>query len=222
MSQNPTMSRAVQNAPLEAAGFAAIERRVASLVRRKVPASDADDLTQQIVLRILQRVDGLRDQERAHAWVRRVAHNAVVDFYRQRARHPPLVGFEDPPRADTGDPSEQIASQLADCLRPLLESLPPAFAEALTWVEFQGLTQAEAAARAGISLSGMKSRVQRGRRLLKARVLACCAVELDARRRVVDCQPRHDRDSVGADGTTDRSGRGPGAAACCSAASRPS
>ena len=55
-------------------------------------------------------------------------------------------------------------------------------AVAITLVELEGLTQQAAADVVGVSLSGMKSRVQRGRKLLRERFDACCAVALDARR----------------------------------------
>jgi hypothetical protein len=44
-----------------------------------------------------------------------------------------------------------------------------------------GLTQAEAAKRAGVSVSGMKSRVQRAREQLKAMLLRCCEIDVDRR-----------------------------------------
>jgi RNA polymerase sigma-70 factor (ECF subfamily) len=46
---------------------------------------------------------------------------------------------------------------------------------------FEGVPQVDAARRLGISTSGMKSRVQRGRRLLREALLACCEVSLDRR-----------------------------------------
>lgn len=54
----------------------------------------------------------------------------------------------------------------------------------------EGLTQIEAASRAGLSLSGMKSRVQRGREQLRERVLACCEVDLDRRRSIARFESR--------------------------------
>jgi RNA polymerase sigma-70 factor (ECF subfamily) len=49
--------------------------------------------------------------------------------------------------------------------------------------EIDGLTMRAAADALGLSVSGAKSRVQRGRALLRARLLRCCAVEVDARGR---------------------------------------
>ena len=62
----------------------------------------------------------------------------------------------------------------------MLHALPPAQAQALRW-NMEGLTQAQAAERAGISVSGMKTRVQRGRKQLADAMIACCVAELDAR-----------------------------------------
>lgn len=70
--------------------------------------------------------------------------------------------------------------------------LPSPYREALTLTELEGLTQKEAAEMLGISLSGMKSRVQRGREKLRAALEDCCHIALDARHRVVGCEPRPD------------------------------
>ena len=75
----------------------------------------------------------------------------------------------------------------------MIRTLPARYAEALLLTDIDGLTQAAAAERLGLSLSGMKSRVQRGRRLLKQTLLRCCAVELDRRGGVVDSYPRGQR-----------------------------
>ena len=52
--------------------------------------------------------------------------------------------------------------------------------------EFEGLTQKAAAEHIGLSLSGMKSRVQRGRAQLRGKILECCHIEFDRRGGVAD------------------------------------
>ena len=49
-----------------------------------------------------------------------------------------------------------------------IRQLPPAYREAVTLADLEGVSQADAAARAGVPTSGMKSRIQRGRHQLKA------------------------------------------------------
>ena len=83
------------------------------------------------------------------------------------------------------DEERTSAQTLSRCLRPMLSSLPETQADALALTDLGDLSQAEAARRLGISPSGMKSRVQRGRALLRSLLLQCCEVELDGRRGVV-------------------------------------
>ena len=68
--------------------------------------------------------------------------------------------------------------------------LPSPYREAITLTELQGLTQKDAAEMMGVSLSGMKSRVQRGRERIRAMFEACCEISLDCRGRVVACEAR--------------------------------
>jgi RNA polymerase sigma-70 factor, ECF subfamily len=63
----------------------------------------------------------------------------------------------------------------------LIERLPEKHRDALVLTELEGLTQADAARRLGISVSGAKARVQRGRAQLRTLPLDCCDVALDRR-----------------------------------------
>jgi RNA polymerase sigma-70 factor (ECF subfamily) len=82
------------------------------------------------------------------------------------------------------------ASILGPWLRATIETLPEEYADALRRVELEGQSQKDAARELGLSYSGMKSRVQRGRALLQQALLRCCAVERDVRGRVIDWSPR--------------------------------
>ena len=73
----------------------------------------------------------------------------------------------------------------------MIERLSGEYRQAVILVDLEGLAQHEAAAQLGLSLSGMKSRVQRGRRQLKGMLEACCTIELDQRRGVLDYAVRN-------------------------------
>jgi len=81
-------------------------------------------------------------------------------------------------------------AELAPCLTPMVARLAEPYREAIELTSVHGLTQAEAATRAGLSVPGMKSRVQRAREQLKAMLLRCCEVDVDRRRGVADFQVR--------------------------------
>ena len=72
----------------------------------------------------------------------------------------------------------------------MIDGLPAPYGQALTLTEFEGLTQRQLAERLGISLSGAKSRVQRGREKLKEALLDCCQFEFDRRGKIIDCMPK--------------------------------
>ena len=92
------------------------------------------------------------------------------------------------PGAEPDDAGE-VLDELAHCLRPLLPGLPAEQRRAVEMIDLDGVAQAEAARREGVSLSGMKSRVQRGRRRLAQLLDACCALTLDARGLPMDYTP---------------------------------
>ena len=79
---------------------------------------------------------------------------------------------------------------LAACLQPLVARLPEIYRDALDRVDLAGQTHHDAAVDVGISTSGMKSRVQRARRLLKGLLTECCAVQVDRQGAVSSYQPK--------------------------------
>jgi len=118
--------------------------------------------------------------------LRRNTHNAIIDHYRTRKETvevPDTLPAE--PDANDGEIEELKAS-----FRRMIYSLPEPYREAVLLTELDGLTQQALADRLGISLSGAKSRVQRGRSQLKQMLDECCTFEFDRRGKVIDCTPR--------------------------------
>jgi RNA polymerase sigma-70 factor (ECF subfamily) len=166
-----------------------------AFLARRAPADvDPADLLQDVMLRVHERLGSLWDAERLDAWIFQIARNVLADALRVRRRRVAATTPEPCDAAALADDSDtaarDAARELAACLAPMVARLPEPYRTALEWTELGPLTQAEAARRAGVSLSGMKSRVQRGREQLKAILLECCAIELDARRGVVDFRCR--------------------------------
>jgi hypothetical protein len=108
-----------------------------------------------------------------------------------RAREQPTGTGQDawPELSDEADDSDLVQEELSRCLRPLLGGLPPEQRRAVEMIDLEGMAQADAARREGVSVSGMKSRVQRGRRRLAQLLDACCALTLDARGLPMDYTP---------------------------------
>lgn len=171
-----------------------LEAKLRPFIARRVRSEiDVDDIVQDVFLRMQRGLAGLRDEDRFGPWVYQVARSAIVDHQRVAAKHRVVDadGSGDIP-LDVDDDDRAVEEELAGYLAPFVAMLPSPYREALTLVEFEGLTQKQAAEMLGISLSGMKSRVQRGRAQLRRALEDCCHIALDVRGRVVSCEPRPD------------------------------
>ena len=167
-------------------------------VRRRInDPHHADDVVADVMLRIHQNLASLDDHERVTAWVFRITRNAITDHYRRTARRREVLAAEIEPAVDPGadawlDDQAATLSELASCIRPLVDALPGDYRRALILTDLEGHSQVDAARMEGISVSGMKSRVQRGRRQFPTLVKQCCDVTTDSRRELVNFQLRPD------------------------------
>ena len=164
--------------------------RVRAFVGKRVNDDhEADDITQDVMLKVQSQLDALPPENKLPAWVLAVARNATIDHYRSRAvrNHADIADLD--PADDAAEAERQSAVRdLTPCLTRMIEQLPEPYREAMKLADIEGLSQQEVADRAGISLSGAKSRVQRARQQLRAMILDCCRVERDGRGNVVDCE----------------------------------
>lgn len=167
-------------------------------VRRRVSdPHEAEDVVAEVLLRIHENLPDLDDKERVTAWVFRIARNAIADHYRRSGRRLETPAADVEPTAAGGvdawvEDQEVVLADLASCIQPLVDALPRDYRRALQLTDLEGRTQAEAARIEGVSVSGMKSRVQRARRQFAALVRTCCVVTTDARGELVDFRPRFD------------------------------
>lgn len=172
---------------------------VGRLVAHRLPTSaDVEDVVQDVLLRVWRHGDELRDDERFGAWLSRVAYTAAADHLRDRQRHP-VARYLTSPSAETADTASSHADDvpeakglIAAVLRPFVDRLPDTYREAVVLSELDGLPHAVVAERLGLSVSGVKSRVQRGRAELRAMLERCCEIALDARGAPVSCELRPD------------------------------
>ena len=79
-----------------------------------------------------------------------------------------------------------------NCLLPMIQSLPELYRKTLLLSEIESLSQKEVAQKLGLSLSAVKSRVQRGRERLKKLLLECCRFEFDHQGTVTDFENKED------------------------------
>lgn len=166
-----------------------LNTRLKSFITHRVPdEQSAEDILQDVFLKVHTRIDTLKSSDKLESWIYQVVRNAISDYYRT---HRPTTEVPDTLLAPQED-EHDLAQELIPSVRAMIQRLPEEYRQAITLTEYEGLTQRELAERLGISLSGAKSRVQRARDKLKAMLLDCCHFELDRRGRIIDYQSRCD------------------------------
>lgn len=177
------------------------ERLRAFIARRVDRDADVDDILQEVFLRIHRHAGALQHRERLIPWLFQITRNVIADYYRAPVRRRELLAgapldlergseFAWTLVEEDDEASAGAERELAHCLGPMVARLPSRYRDAVTLIDLHGVPQKEAAIRAGLSLSGMKSRVQRGRKALEQLLHDCCQIEVDAGGRVMDYQFR--------------------------------
>jgi RNA polymerase sigma-70 factor (ECF subfamily) len=178
------------------------DRLRAFVMKRVANEAEVEDILQEVFLRMHRKLDSLKDPRRIVSWLFQITRNAIIDHYRTPARHREMpaglsadldAGHPASVPPDVGETADSslLRTELAGCLQPMIERLPADYRQAVTLVELEGLTRQTAAKQLGLSVSGMKSRVQRGRRQLKQMLDECCLIQFDRRRGVIDYDVRN-------------------------------
>jgi RNA polymerase sigma-70 factor, ECF subfamily len=159
------------------------------ILSRIANPQDAEDILQEIYLRIHAHIGSLRQNEKLQPWIYQIARNATIDFYRRQHITVELTD-ELPLLAEQAGDEASAARELAESLGEMIHCLPEKYQEPLKLVELQGLTQQAVANQLGLTLSAAKSRVQRAREKLKEALLDCCHFEFDRMGHVLQYEPK--------------------------------
>ena len=139
-------------------------------------------------MRVHRNIGTLQEAVRLAAWVYQIARNVIHDYHRRASS--PTVALIDADPMDDHEHERQFGCDGIPWLNEMIGSLPSGYREAVQMAEIAERSQQDVADRLGLSLSGAKSRIQRGRAMLKNILERCCSFELDGRGRVMGCDPK--------------------------------
>ncbi len=155
-------------------------------IQRRVPVqADAEDILQDVFVRIHSTKAVPRSQEHVQAWVYQIVRNCIADYYRHQRDEP--VVYE-----EHNDASYELEGddEVLSCLRSMADQLPDMYRQAIVLVEFEGMPQKDLAKALGLSASGAKSRVQRARQKLRMALFGCCEFHIDSRGHAFSYTPK--------------------------------
>ena len=161
-----------------------------SFIRSRVnEPTQAEDILQDVFLKMYERIHTLRDDQKLESWMYQIARNAITDHYRKQKPTDAL-----PDQIPTEPTTNDITSrqEMATWLLPVIAMLPNTYRDPVYLSEIEGWSHQQVADHLDLSLSATKSRVRRGKLLIKEALTDCCQFEFDQRGRVIDYEPRTD------------------------------
>jgi RNA polymerase sigma factor (sigma-70 family) len=129
--------------------------------------ADAQDLVQETLLRVRRGLETYQPGS-LPAWLSRIVTNVFLDEVRRRRRRPTDALLDDaervlPPSAAADEASED----LSDEVQGALSALPDEFRTAVVLCDVVGMSYDEIAAAQGVPVGTVRSRIHRGRRMLR-------------------------------------------------------
>lgn len=150
------------------------EKKVYTLCFRMCGNSeDAEEAAQDAFLALWRGIDRFRQESSLSTWIYRLATNACIDTLRRRKKQSGSVSLDDEElfvdAVDTSpQPQETVEHREAQkLLQEGLSTLPEEYRKVLILREIEGLSYTEIAESASIELGTVKSRISRGRSLLR-------------------------------------------------------
>lgn len=152
-----------------------INERLTNFVLGKTKDENlAKDIVQDVFVKVFTKANTLQDPNKLVSWIYQIARNEIANHFRN-AKVKTLE--QEVNTIETFNKS--LTSEVAECLHPLIDTLPKKYKEALILADIEKIPQKEIAERLSISYSGAKSRVQRGREMLKSIMEEICIITTD-------------------------------------------
>ena len=169
--------------------------RISSYLGRFVGAQEAEDVTQEVFLKVSAALSNFRGGSSLSTWIYRIATNTALDHLRKTRPAQPepeinnpasdgLVPEETAGINGGGGPAldkELIRKEMNECIRGIVDGLPENYRMVLVLSEMEGFRDAEIARILGVSLETVKIRLYRARARLRRELEANCNFYRDER-----------------------------------------
>ena len=145
---------------------------------------ESEDILQNVFIKIHKNIDNLSEREKLAPWIYRIARNTIIDYYRKTGKNRQVEYNEEliPPEINyKGD----LYCEIKTCLKSFVGILPDKYRESVELSELSGMKQKDVAKELKISLPAAKSRILRGKEMIKQHFVDCCKFKLDEKGNLV-------------------------------------
>jgi len=143
--------------------------------------NDAEDLVQDTIVKAFRFFSSYEKGTNAKAWLFRILKNSYINNYRKKSKQPAQVDYDEvssfyetirADRTDTSDLEDRMFRDLIDDdIASALEKLPEDFRTVVLLCDVEGFTYEEIANMLDVPIGTIRSRLHRGRNLLKAQLM---------------------------------------------------
>ncbi len=184
------------------------QARIFRYLTRMVGKDEAEDLTQEVFVKIGQALETFRGESGLSTWIYRIATNAALDKLRRPLNClsdekslsvEPIEDAREDENIWTGelaDSTEQrvIRQEMNECIREIISTLPEAYRIVIVLGELEGLNDSEIADILGLTLPATKIRLHRARARLKKELTRACTFYRDDRQEFACDRKNHHSD----------------------------
>lgn len=166
--------------------------RISRYLTRLVGRIDAEDLTQEVFVRVGKGLKDFRGDANLSTWIYRIATNVATDMLRSRSFRETgatqSISQDDAPIEDvdafTGEKKPSVERQLireemSSCVQDYIDTLPEQYRTVVMLSEIEELTNPEIAEILGLTIETVKIRLHRGRAKLKGKLETGCDFDRD-------------------------------------------
>ena len=163
--------------------YNAYHKQIRSYINARIQdANLSQDLVQEAFLKVTEFCHKGGACQYPKSFIYRVAQNVLNDHLKKGGAIR-LTDAQDRPVEKTG-------VDFTSCLMKLMEKVPQPYREAVQLADLEQIPQKELAQKFNISLSGMKSRIQRGREKYKKVLEDTCEIEHDVFGNIISCHAK--------------------------------
>jgi RNA polymerase sigma-70 factor, ECF subfamily len=161
--------------------------RLYSFILKRVKDKDVtEDILHEVFLKIHKKSDQLKDVSKIESWIYSIARNTITDHFRGKKFDE--ITEEHDEAVEVSEQSD-IQKTLNISMRSMILKIPQPYRDALVQADLRRKKQTDLAKKYGLSVSAIKSRVQRARKMLKEMLMQCCHFEFDKFGIVIDYNP---------------------------------
>ncbi len=165
-----------------------------AFIQSKVKSpDDASDIYQEVLIKILTKAQQIKSTDSLKSWLFMVTRNQIIDFYRAKKNDLNIEQLTIHPAHEEEKNSAYL--HLESCLAGFVNQLPEDYKHLLMESEINGKSQKDLSESLNLNYVTVRSKVQRGRTRIRNMILDSCALEKDRAGRVVNCEPRQEKNN---------------------------